>query len=745
MLQYLLDTVNLEITEMGDIMGVDFNKESGVFSLHTKNTTYQFMVDKYGYLIHLYYGKKIDFEMDYMITYSDHGFSGNPYVAGEDRTYSLDALPQEFPTLGTGDYRNTALAIVNHDGSMDCDLCYETHRILAGKYGLEGLPFAYSDKNATTLEIDLKDRRTGILVTLLFGALEESDVITRAVRVQNTGAQSATIERIYSACLDFLYGEKDVISFYGRHAMERNLQRKEIAHGTFTIGSSRGTSSHQYNPMLIIADKEATEKFGNVYALSFVYSGGFDAKVEKDQFDQIRILMGISEEQFSYVLEPGQVFVAPEVVMTYSANGIQSVSHNLHRLVRNNICRGKFKDSPRPIIVNSWEAAYFDFDGDKLYQLADQAVELGIEMLVLDDGWFGKRNDDNTSLGDWTVNEIKLGCSLHELVSTINKKGLKFGIWIEPEMISERSELFREHPEWVLQIPNKKPIRSRNQLVLDFANQNVVDYIFESISKVLVQANIEYVKWDMNRSLHDVFSNGTNYQGRVLHDYMLGVYQLLERLITEFPHILWEGCSGGGGRYDMGMLYYTPQIWCSDNTDAVNRTIIQYGTSFGYPLCTMGSHVSAVPNHQTGRVTDMNTRGVVSMTGAFGYELDLGMLTADERVEVKDQIVKYHEIEHLLNGGDYYRLSNPLKEQYSSWLVVNEEKSDVLLSLVMLEIAANMPQIYLKLEGLKSEYIYREAESGIKYSGAALMEAGFPVNLRAGSYQAYQWRFEKNN
>lgn len=724
-------------------MAIYYDSTKKVFSLHTNHTTYQFMVDPYGYLIHLYYGKKTDSIMDYIITHFDRGFSGNPYDAGMDRTYSMDALPQEFPTLGTGDYRNTALLVQNADGSMDCDLRYQKYTIADAKYHLDQLPAAYADENAQTLEILLKDIRTGIEVTLYYGVMEECDVITRSVVVKNTGNDTVTIHRIYSACLDFLYGKRDCISFYGRHAMERNFQRKEIEHGTFQIGSRRGTSSHQYNPMVILADSETTETFGNAYAMSFVYSGGFDTKIELDQFNQTRVLMGISEELFAYPLGTDEVFTAPEVVLSYSADGLNKLSQNLHQCIREHICRGEYKNQIRPVLVNSWEAAYFDFDGEVLCHLADKAAELGVEMLVLDDGWFGKRNDDNTSLGDWTVNEKKLGCSLKELVDQIHAKGLKFGIWIEPEMVSVESELYKKHPEWTMKIPGKNPVRSRNQLLLDFANHDVVDFIYESISNVLKQADINYVKWDMNRSLNDIYSNAAGNQGKVLYDYVLGLYDLLERLTTEFPHILWEGCSGGGGRFDMGMLYYTPQIWCSDNTDAVDRTKIQYGTSFGYPLLTMGSHVSAVPNHQTGRITGMDTRGVVAMTGAFGYELDLNKLSAKEQEQIREQIKRYHELAPLISFGDYYRLSNPFQDEYSAWLIADKNKEECLLNLVMLESQGNMPVTYVKLAGLNPEFIYQDVETGRKYTGMALMESGLPIPLKMGEYQSYQWIFKK--
>lgn len=733
-------------------MAVVYNEEKRIFTLHTARTSYQMMIDPYGNLLHLYYGPKLPDTAEYRLTHFDRGFSGNPNDAGEDRTYSLDALPQEFPTLGTGDYRNAALVVRNGDGSLDCDLRYVSHTVADGKYSLDGLPSAHADGvPAQTLSVVLRDRRTGAEATLLYGVLEETDIITRSVLVKNDGKEAFTLERVYSACLDFLYGSFDVLSFYGRHAMERNLQRAPLGHGTFSVGSGRGTSSHQYNPMLILAEHGASETAGNGYAMSFVYSGGFSAKAEKDQYDGARLLMGLPEEQFSYLLKPGETFTAPEVVMTFSGNGLEGVSHNLQDCVRANICRGPWKDRPRPVLVNSWEASYFDFTGASLLRLADKAAELGIEMLVLDDGWFGERDDDDHSLGDWVVNEKELGCTLSELSEQIHKKGLLFGLWFEPEMVNEQSALYREHPDWALAIPGKPPVRGRNQLVLDFSRPCVVDAIYDQMAAVLSGARIDYVKWDMNRSLCDIYSAETGHQGTVLYNYVLGVYALLDRLQKAFPDILWEGCSGGGGRFDMGMMYYTPQIWCSDNTDAIDRTRIQYGTSFGYPLSVMGAHVSTVPNHQTGRKVSMETRGTVAMTGAFGFELDLNKLTADEEREVRALVEDYHELAPLLLSGKYYRLSDPFTDPYCAWMSADAAGDKALLSLVLLERHANWPVEYVRLRGLAPEGVYRERSSGKRFSGAALLYAGLPVILqnndgfkvRGGEYQSFTWLFER--
>ena len=721
-------------------MGIVYSKSDRTFTIQTKNTTYQMQVDPYGFLLHLYYGKKTDGScMDYLLTYYDRGFSGNPFDAGDDRTYSMDALPQEYPSYGTGDYRSTALIVENADGSTACDLRYRSHHIFNGKYKIPGLPAVYADETESqTLEIVMEDAVTGVEVTLQYGVLPDYDVITRSEKIVYRSEGKICIRKAQSACLDFVQGKYDLLSFYGRHAMERTMQREPVTHGSYVIGSVRGTSSHQYNPMMILADENTTDQYGNCYAMSFVYSGNFKGETLKDQFGQTRALMGLQDEMFSYPLAGGETFYTPEVLLTFSGSGMNLLSQNLHRCIRQHICRGKYKESVRPVLVNSWEASYFDFDGDTLYELAKEAKHAGIDMLVLDDGWFGKRDDDNSGLGDWFVNEKKLGGTLGDLIKKINDLGVKFGIWVEPEMISEDSDLYREHPDWALTIPGRNPVHARNQLVLDFSRKEVVDHIFDQICKVLDQGNIEYVKWDMNRSLMDVFSRGTEDQGRVMYDYVLGLYDFLERIVTRYPNLLIEGCSGGGGRFDAGMMYYTPQIWCSDNTDALDRLQIQYGTSFGYPVSAVGSHVSAVPNHQTGRITSLHTRGVVAMAGTFGYELNLGKLSEEEKQEIRLQVEEYRKFAPLIQTGLYYRLSDPAREEYAAWAFVSEDQKEVLLNVVLQEIHGNMTVNYVKLQGLKCSAIYRDTETGKIYNGAALMEAGIPMPVEMGEFKAYQ-------
>ena len=737
-------------------MAILFQEEKRIFTLQTKQTTYQMKVDDFGFLLHLYYGTKVSGDMDYLLTYYDRGFSGNPNDVGNNRTYSMDVLPQEYPTLGTGDYRNSALVLRGHDESECCDLRYAGYEIREGKYELEGLPAVYAgEKEAQTLKIVLEDNVSRVRVQLLYGVLEDEDIITRSVKITNYGTACVVVEKAASACLDFITGQYDLLSFYGRHTMERNLQRIRIGHGSHSIGSRRGTSSHQYNPAVIVAEKNTTENTGDCYGMVFVYSGNFLCEAEQDQFDQTRVLMGLQSDLFHYPLESGQTLEIPETIMCYSDRGFGDLSVKYHRCIRNHICNGARSRRttgmqgngssetgfvPRPVLVNSWEAAYFNFTGETIVELAREAAGLGIDMVVMDDGWFGKREDDNSGLGDWQVNEKKLGCSLGELVRRVNAEGVKFGIWIEPEMISEDSDLYREHPDWAMQNPGRNPARGRNQLVLDFSREDVREHIFDQICRVLDQGNIEYIKWDMNRSVANFYSV-ENRQGRVSYDFVTGLYDFMEKLLARYPKLMIEGCSGGGGRFDAGMMYYTPQIWCSDNTDALDRLRIQYGTSFFYPMSTVSAHVSAVPNHQTGRITSLRTRGIVAMTGAFGYELSLSRLSAEEKEEIREQIRQYKEFEPLISTGDYYRLSNPFEDDCAAWMFVSADRKHILLHVVILENHGNMTVNYVRLKELLPDAVYEEAASGKCYCGSALMQAGIPIPVEMGDYRAYQFVF----
>lgn len=724
-------------------MAIIMNQAEQVFTLQTKRTTYQMKAGDYGILLHLYYGARVeDCTMDYLLHRKDVGFSGNPYEAGEDRTFSLDTLPQEFPSYGVGDYRNNCVGVCQADGTRAADFRYVSWEIREGAHKIPGLPCLFDeDETAETLVIFLEDAASSLKLELYYVVFADRDVIARSARITNGGKEAVRLEKMMSACLELPNGSWEAIHFHGRHAMERRLERLPLMHGTMEVGSRRGTSSHQHNPGVILCSPDATEEHGGCYGLSLIYSGSFSMEIEMDQMDSVRAVCGINPEFFEYRLEPGEAFDTPQLMMTYSGSGLGRMSANFHSIIRHNLCRGKYKFARRPVLINNWEATYFDFNEEKILSIARQASELGIEMLVLDDGWFGSRDSDNAGLGDWFVNTDKLKGGLADLVTGINGLGMKFGIWIEPEMVNEDSRLYREHPDWALTIPGRKPCRSRNQLVLDMSRSEVRDYVFDSIAAVLKSANVEYVKWDMNRSICDVYSAALpkERQGEVYHRYVLGIYDLMERFTSSFPNILFEGCSGGGGRFDPAILYYSPQIWCSDDTDGIERLEIQYGTSFFYPISAVGSHVSAIPNHQTGRRTPLATRGVVAMAGSFGYEMDLNLLTEDEKEAVKAQVEDYKKYYDLIHNGDYYRLTSPQGDSgFTAWQFVSGDKTRTLLNLVITHVRANAPDLWFKLRGLDPEKRYRLEENGRIYSGSALMNAGISIPMIMGDYPAVQ-------
>lgn len=742
-------------------MAVYTDRESRVFTLQTKNTTYQMKADDKDVFLHTYYGEKTDnSDKSYLIRCADRGFSGNPYEVGTfDRSYSLDMLPQEYSCFGTGDYRISALRVRQADGSRAAELRYAGCETRKGKYAIPGLPAAYgAQEEADTLEVILKDEACGIEVRLLYGVFEKKDVITRAVRITNRSERPVVLEKAASLCLDWQQGEFDWLTFYGRHAMERNVQRTGIAHGVQSVGSVRGASSHHYNPFAVLCEKGTDETKGLCYGFSFMYSGEFLIEAEKDQADQTRFVCGIHPDDFDWTLNPGESFDTPEVLMSCSAEGFGGMSRNLHDLIRENVCRGEWKHKRRPILINNWEGTYFDFTGDKLVSIAEEAAKLGVELFVMDDGWFGKRDSDNSGLGDWYPNEEKLGCTLKELGERIEALGMKFGIWFEPECISEDSDLYRAHPDWAVQIPGRKPNLSRNQLILDFSREDVQEYIIERLSAVLDSAPISYVKWDFNRSICDKFSANLSAgrQGEMAHRFVLGLYRVLEELLERYPHLLLEGCSGGGGRFDTGMLYYSPQIWCSDDTDAIERLQIQYGTSFAYPVNTMGAHVSAVPNHQTGRVTPIATRACVAMAGTFGYELDVNKMTDEEKEAVKRQIQIFKEQYDLISYGDYYRLTDVQKSSCAVWETAAKDGSEALVSAVWQHVQATPAFLNVKVRGLCEDGMYRVMRTALKkkdagaqekeeqvISGSSLMHGGLPIPAADGEYAAWQIYLER--
>lgn len=720
--------------------------QEDVISLLTDHTMYQMKIDEYGVLEHLWYGSRTGQRMDYLLDYPDVGFAGNIYEAGNDRTYSLNTLPQEYACQGVGDYRVPAVEVRQADGSRALDLRYRSHTVSDGKYSVPGLPAVYaSEEESQTLEVILGDTATDVEVILRYGVLPCLDVITRSVEVRNAGEGTVTLERVHSLCLDIPYGDWEWIHFHGRHNMERQPERRPLLHGIQESGSCRGTSSHQQNPAFLLCDRSCTETEGDCVGGVLLYSGGFQTQIELDQLDQVRVVMGIQPETFSWKLGPGESFHAPEVILSYSGQGMGLLSRQFHRVIREHVCRGKYQLQSRPILINNWEATYFDFDEQKILEIAGSASELGIDMLVLDDGWFGKRDGDSSGLGDWYVNEQKLKGGLKKLVDQINAMGMKFGIWFEPEMVSEDSELYRSHPDWAIAIPGRAPMRGRYQLVLDFSRQEVRDYIYESMCRILREVNISYVKWDMNRSISDWYSHDLpeDRQGELPHRYVLGLYEVLERLNREFPELLIEGCSGGGGRFDAGMLYYCPQIWCSDDTDAHERTRIQYGTSFFYPISAVGSHVSAVPNHQTGRIVSLDTRAVVAMAGSFGYELDLGRLSEVEKETVKQQICCYRQYQPLIHNGRYDRLTDPFRDNEAVWSFLSPDGAMVMLQGVVFRSHPNLLRRTVRLRGLAPEAQYRCRETGQTYTGAALMQGGILLPRTWGDDAAFQLVLER--
>lgn len=727
--------------------------ENSIITILTKDSMYQMKIDKYGVLNHTWYGPIIGQNMDYLLDYPDVGFSGNIYEAENERTYSLNTLPLEYPAYGTGDYRIPAASVSHADGSSALDLRYVSYEIRPGKYRLPLLPAAYgSEEEAQTLEIVLKDTATEVYVHLLYGVFADKNVITRSVRVENCGKTPIRLEKVHSLSLDLPADDWEWVHFHGRHTMERQPERSPLLHGIQESSSTRGTSSHQQNPTVLLCKEDCTEDNGFCIGAALMYSGGFQTQIEKDQLDQVRLVMGIDPSNFAWQLESGDSFYAPEVLLSCSNEGFAKLSQQFHTIIRRNICRGKYQLSARPVLINNWEATYFDFNEEKIEKIAKQASELGIDMMVLDDGWFGKRDSDYSGLGDWKVNETKLKGGLAPLVQKVNQMNMKFGLWFEPEMISEDSDLYRQHPEWAIKIPGRKPMRSRYQLVLDMTRADVLEYLYQTISEILRSNRISYVKWDMNRHISDWYTATlpADRQKEMPHRYVLGLYWLLERLTEEFPEVLFEGCSGGGGRFDAGMLYYCPQIWCSDNTDAHERCYIQYGTSFFYPISAVGSHVSAVPNHQTGRTTSLRTRAVVAMAGSFGYELDLNTLTEEEKDQVKAQVAHYKEMQNLIYNGAYYRLSDPNKGKISAWSFVADDGREALIQGVIFRAASNVLRNRLRLAGLKKDAYYRvkavedsEDTQETVLSGNTLMQGGVLLPRAVGDDYSFEFYLEE--
>ncbi len=727
------------ITKKEEIMSICYRTEERVFQLDTPGSSYLMgLVDEEGFVGHIYYGRKLGGDdLRYLLRTEER-----PFVPGKnnrERNAFLDSFPMEYPGSGSGDYREGAIEVRTRGGHQVVMPLYRSHKIYPGKPELPGLPATFGgEEDCDTLELVLWDQVLKLEAVLYYTAFRKLDVITRSVRVRNQGGEELYLTKVMSVAMDMDNREYDMLTLHGGWARERKLQRCPVALGKQSTGSIRGESSHQEHPFLALAEKGCSQKQGEVYALNFVYSGNFLAQTEGNQFDSVRVMMGIHPHQFCWRLEPGEQFQAPEAVLVYSCQGLGKMTRTFHDLYRSHLLRGEYKEKKRPILLNSWEAAYFDFNTDTLLKLAGQAAELGIEMLVMDDGWFGRRNDDNSSLGDWEVNEEKLSGGLKYLVDQVNQLGMKFGIWFEPEMISPDSDLFREHPDWALQVPGRGPSLTRNQLVLDLSRSEVVDCIYEKVAKVLRSANIEYVKWDMNRQLNDMGSIALppDRQGELYHRYVLAVYELQRRMTEEFPHILLENCSGGGGRYDPGMLYYSPQIWCSDDTDAVERLSIQEGTAMIYPLSAMGAHVSDCPNHILGRTTPFATRGYVALAGTFGYELDVARISEADRAMIPEQVAMYHKYNDLVRQGDYYRLASYQENHgYDCWQVVSKDRTECLVTYIQVLSRPNVRSRRIFLEGLAPDRQYQIEGEERTYRGDTLMYGGLLMKPMQGDFQ----------
>ena len=725
-------------------MSVTFNEEKKIFRLDTEKSTYVMGVSPEGFLGHIYYGDRLFMEADnYLLRMEEPPYT--PSVNKREKSAFLDFFPMEYPTGGIGDYRESCLNIRNAAGNMGCELHYTGHEIYKGKKGLKGLPASFATEDeAETLEITLKDADLDLEVVLSYTAFEKENVITRSVRVQNQGKEDLRIEKILSACLDMDNENFSMLSLHGTWARERHIQTGELHYGKQVISSARGESSHQEHPFIALVTNGTEQENGKVYAMHFVYSGNFMAETELCQFDNLRMTMGINPEEFSWLLTPGEEFQAPEVVIVYSGNGLGAMTRSYHDFYRNHLIRSKFKYEKRPILINNWEATYFDFNTDKLLDIAREAKKCGIEMLVMDDGWFGKRNSDNCSLGDWKVNEEKITGGLKHLVNEVNKIGLQFGIWFEPEMISPDSDLYRAHPDWAIQIQGREATQSRNQYVLDFSRPEVRDYAYECVASVLRSANIAYVKWDMNRQLSDL---GSSYlpkerQQELFHRYVLGVYELQERLVTEFPDLLLENCSGGGARFDPGMLYYSPQIWCSDNTDAVERLMIQEGSALIYPLSVIGAHVSDCPNHSVGRVTPFETRGHVALAVTFGYELDITKIPEEDRALIPEQTATYNKYRHLIQQGEYYRIASYRENhKYDCWALSSQDKKEVLVTYVQVLGVPNSHSRKVFLRGFDPKVTYRLEGTEETYTGEMLMKGGFLMKDFWGDFKSRLYHF----
>lgn len=732
-------------------MNIFINEDKLQFHLTNNKISYIFQVLKNGSLGQLYFGKKLAHRDDFLhLQRNDIPTGASCHFYQDDPNFVLETTRQEFPIEDKGDFRESAIEIVNQDGRRGSSFSYQGFEIISGKKKLEGLPATYAaEGEASTLIITLVDEIISAKVYLSYSIFHQFSVITRDVKVENIGEQMLSLNKLMSMSIDLPDAEYNMLHLAGAWTRERHIKERELVYGISSISSIRGASSHHDNPFIVLKRKDATEHYGEIFGFNFVYSSNFLAQVQVDHYDVTRVQIGIHPYQFKWNLQADEYFQSPEVVIVYSDKGLNGMSQVFHDLYRNHLIHKRWRDEVRPVLINNWEATYFDFNEDELAEIATSAKQLGIELFVLDDGWYGKRNDDTTSLGDWFENREKLPNGLESIAKKLNEIDMKFGIWFEPEMVSKDSNLYGEHPEWVIGIEGEHHVFGRNQLVLDYSNQDVIDYLYESISKIIKKTNLSYIKWDMNRNITDAYSSNFPKEkyGHFYHKYILGVYQLFEKLTNEFPNVLFESCAAGGGRFDPGMFYYAPQAWTSDNTDAIERLNIQYGTSLAYPIYSMGSHVSAIPNHQTLRNTTIEVRANVAYFGTFGYELNPLELSEEERDIVKEQIRFYKNYRKLVRDGDFYRLKSPFEGNEVAWMIVSKDKKEALVGWYKILVASNPnKQQVIKLAGLNASFKYRVNEKE-DYFGDELLYNGLqlPVEFngvngkvaqRGGDYQS---------
>ncbi len=717
-----------------------------LFTLQAGKSTYVMRIADCGALEHIYYGATLTGLEECVYGEEERGFFQNerPKWNGGESPAGLCA---EYTSNGIGDQGVTSGAIRTADGHILAVPLYQNHRIFAGKPELAGLPSSYANESeCQTLEITLLDAPTAIEYTLSYTVFENSSVIARSLKVANRGTTEAVIERLYSATLEMPSTVEgyDLISFPGAWGRERQPDRQRITRGARVLRSTRGTTSPIMNPSFILANPATTETAGDCLGEVLIYTGSWQAEIDQLDAGAIRTVLGISPENFRWRLAPGAQFQAPEVLLMWSSQGLEGLTHTSHDFFRNHILRGPWKDIERPILINNWEATYFNFDEAKLLSLAKTAKSLGIEMLVLDDGWFGHRDADNSSLGDWFVDRKKLPDGIDGLSRKLHEIGMKFGLWFEPEMISEDSELYRKHPDYCLHVEGRTRSTVRTQLVLDMSRKEVVDNVFEQLCKMFDSAQIDYMKWDCNRMISEAGSAALppERQGEVLHRYVLGLYDLLGRIRNRYPNLLIEGCAGGGGRFDAGLLCYTPQIWCSDDTDGSARLFIQYGTSFFYPCSTMGAHVADCPNHLLKRTTPFASRGLIALSGTFGYELDLEQISEEDRNQIPGQVRLFHDVHHLVTSGDYYRLLPPTHDKFCAWAFVSKDKSECLAFAATVRALAFPPQYTVRFRGLDPEALYQDG-NGHAYSGSMLMNMGLKIDAQAPDCTVVHWHLRK--